>query len=273
MKVCVLGLGNIGLPVAQHISKKCKQTKGYDISPKAVSNAQTNGVKASTVLGYADIYVIAVNTWYRNGYPDMSAIEECTKKAAAINPKALFCYESTLCKGTARALAKKYNLQYVAVCPHRWWKQEEDKHGVVQLRVLGTLNPKSQEKALAFYSSLGIPIKLTDTMEVAELAKLVENTYYYLRIAYAEELKLLCEKNNLNFEELRDAVNTKWNVDMAEPREGIGGECLPKDIQFLMDACHQSPLLHGAVEADINYRASLTQEKEVVVIHSRTRAK
>jgi nucleotide sugar dehydrogenase len=271
MKVCIMGLGNIGFPVAQHISKKYKQTQGYDISPKAVTTAKENGIKASTELSYADTYVIAVNTWYRNGYPDMSAIEDCVKRATQLNPKALICFESTLVKGTARALARKYNLYNIAVCPHRWWKQEEDKHGVVQLRVLGALNFKSLEKALSFYSSLGIPTHIVNSIEIAELSKLVENTYYYLRIAYAEELKLLCDKNNLDFNELRDAVNTKWNVDMAEVREGIGGECLPKDIQFLISSYAQTPLLHGAVTTDINYRASLDEPNPCTVLQARAK--
>jgi UDP-N-acetyl-D-mannosaminuronic acid dehydrogenase len=264
-----MGLGNIGLPVAVHISKKYPKTRGYDISPNAVNNAKKHGVNASTQPNHADIYVVAVNTWYRKGYPDMSAIEECIKKISTLNPKALVCFESTLCEGTARALAKKYQLENVAVCPHRWWKQEEEKYGVVQLRVLGALNPKSQQKALAFYSALGIPTLLASSMEVAELSKLVENTYYYLRIAYAEELKLLCDKTNIDFDELRDAVNTKWNVDMAEARDGIGGECLPKDIQFLITSHSQMPLLHGAVTADMNYRASLNPQKPLAIIRTR----
>ncbi len=268
-----MGLGNIGLPVAQHIAKKYNQTKGYDISPKAIQNAKKSGVKASTELAYADIYVVAVNTWYRNGYPDMTAIEDCVKKASELNPDALITFESTLVKGTARALAQKYDLNYIAVCPHRWWKQEENKHGVVQLRVLGTLNFKSLEKALSFYSSLGIPTHLVNSLEIAELAKLVENTYYYLRIAYAEELKMLCDKNHLDFEELRDAVNTKWNVDMAEAREGIGGECLPKDIQFLINSYPQAPLLHGAVTADIDYRAAVTPQKNLAILQTHKQRK
>jgi UDP-N-acetyl-D-mannosaminuronate dehydrogenase len=203
----------------------------------------------------------------------MTAIEDCVKKASKQNPKALFCFESTLVKGTARALAQKYELNNIAVCPHRWWKQEENKHGVVQLRVLGTLNLQSLEKALSFYSSLGIPTHIVNSLEIAELAKLVENTYYYLRIAYAEELKMLCEKNHLDFEELREAVNTKWNVDMAEAREGIGGECLPKDIQFLISSYPQAALLHGAVTADIDYRANLDPQKNFAVLQAHKQRK
>ncbi|MCL2288596.1 MAG: NAD(P)-binding domain-containing protein [Candidatus Bathyarchaeota archaeon] len=257
MRVCVMGLGNIGLPVIQHISKIYKQTVGYDISQKAVDSAMKNGVTASTELAYADVYIIAVNTWYRNSHTDMSAIEDCVQKVSKLNPNALICFESTLAKGTVRNLSKKYNLSNLAVCPHRWWKQEEDKYGVVQLRVLGALNQESQKNATAFYNTLGVPLHIVSSLEIAELSKIVENSYYYLRIAYAEELKLLCDENNLDFEELRDAVNTKWNVDMAEVRDGIGGECLPKDIQFLISSYPQATLLTGAVTADTNYRTKL----------------
>ena len=263
--ICVMGLGNIGTPVVQHISKIYKQTHGYDISKEAVIVAKEMGVNASMELICADIYVIAVNTWYRNGYPDMSAIEDCVKRVSEINPHALICFESTLVKGTARNLAKKYNLSNISVCPHRWWKQEEDKHGVAQLRVLGSLNQESQRKACSFYESLGIPHHIVDSLEIAEISKLVENTYYYLRIAYAEELKLLCDENNLNFDELRVAVNTKWNVDLAEARDGIGGECLPKDIQFLINAYPKTSLLQGAVNADVNYQAKISMKKNSTV--------
>jgi len=252
-----MGLGNIGLPVVQHVSKVYRQTQGYDISLEAVNAVKKKGIDASTELACADIYVIAVNTWHRNGYSDMSAIEDCTKQALKLNPDALICFESTLAKGTARKLAEKYNSSNMAVCPHRWWKQEEDKYGVIQLRVLGALNQESQKKALDFYNTLGIPIHVVSSLEIAELSKLVENTYYYLRIAYAEDLKLLCEDNRVSFEELREAVNTKWNVDMAEARDGIGGECLPKDIQILIDTYPNMPLLHGAISTDKNYRAKI----------------
>ena len=76
MNICVLGLGNIGLPVAIQVSK-FYPTKGYDIKESAVVNALSKGVQASTTLGFADIYVVAVNTYFRNDAPDMSAVDCC----------------------------------------------------------------------------------------------------------------------------------------------------------------------------------------------------
>ncbi len=256
-KVVVLGLGNIGLPILRHLSKVYLKASGFDISETAIAHAIQNGFRASAQLEWASIYVIAVNTWYHNGYSDMSAVENCVQKISLINPKALVCFESTLSVGTCRRLSRKYNLKYAAVCPHRWWKQDQANYGVVQTRVLGALSRESYDKAIKFYCDLRIPTVVVSCPEVAEASKLAENTYYYLRIAYAQELKLMCNCNKIEFAELRRAVNTKWNVDMAEAMSGIGGECLPKDIQFLIESCQSTSLLKGAVASDIQYRKSL----------------
>src|SRR5919198_667522 len=77
--------------------------------------------------------------------------------------------------------------------------------------------------------SLGIPMHPVSKIEVAEMTKIIENAHRYLQIAFAEDLYLYCQANNINFSELRDALNTKWNVNILEPREGIGGHCLQQD--------------------------------------------
>jgi nucleotide sugar dehydrogenase len=257
MNVCILGLGNIGLPVARHISM-FYPVKGYDIKNGAIINALSKGVEASTTLEHADIYVVAVNTYFRNNAPDMSAVDYCCRKISKLNRNALVCFESTLAVGTSRQMAKKHNLKFVAVCPHRWWKKDQLNHGVVQTRVLGALNAESKQKATKFYSSLQIPTHEVDSTELAEVSKLVENSDYYIRIAYAEELKLMCDKNGLDFNKLREAVNTKWNMDLPEAIEGISGECLPKDIQFLQCLDPSNILLKAAVQLDECYRNRLT---------------
>jgi UDP-N-acetyl-D-mannosaminuronate dehydrogenase len=114
-----MGLGNIGIPVASHILK-FYPTVEYDIKDAATVNALSKGVQASTTLEHADIYVVAVNTYFRNNDPDLSAVDSCCDKISKINPNALVCFESTLTVGTSRQMAKKYKLQYVAVCPHRY---------------------------------------------------------------------------------------------------------------------------------------------------------
>jgi UDP-N-acetyl-D-mannosaminuronate dehydrogenase len=104
--------------------------------------------------------------------------------------------------------------------------------------------------------SLGIPMHPVSTIEIAELSKIVENANRYLQIAFAEDLYLYCQANNINFSELRDAVNTKWNVHILEPRDGIGGHCLPKDTKMFLQSSKsiKSKILEAAMEADQDYR-------------------
>jgi len=97
-------------------------------------------------------------------------------------------------------------------------------------------------------------------IETAEITKVVENAHRYLQIAFAEELYLYCQANNINFPELRDALNTKWNVNILEPREGIGGHCLPKDTKMFLHSSSssskskRSKILTAAMEVDQQYR-------------------
>ncbi len=93
-------------------------------------------------------------------------------------------------------------------------------------------------------------------VEIAETTKIVKNAHRYLQIAFAEELYLYCQESNMSFSELRDALNTKWNVHILEPREGIGGHCLPKDTKMFLQSSNliRSRILTAATEVDENYR-------------------
>src|SRR5919197_1232734 len=106
--------------------------------------------------------------------------------------------------------------------------------------------------------SLGIPMHPVSEVEIAELTKIIENAHRYLQIAFAEELYLYCQANNINFPELRESLNTKWNVHILEPREGIGGHCLPKDTKMFLQSSSsrstKSKILAAAMEVDEDYR-------------------
>jgi nucleotide sugar dehydrogenase len=258
--VCVLGLGNIGLPVAKHIAQHYPVI-GYDINPQAVLLAIENGISAFNQLPNDDIYVITVNTWFRKGQPDMSAIHDCCQQISTINPKALICFESTLSVGTAR-MATTYDLSLAAVCPHRWWQHDEQNYGVKQQRVLGAFNAASMHKARDFYHTLNIPIHPVSSLEIAELSKIVENANTFYRSAFAQEVKMMCDANSIDFHELRQASNTKWNIELYEARDGIGGECLPKDTQFLIDFSQNTThLLKAAIHANDHYHQSVKSLK------------
>jgi UDP-N-acetyl-D-mannosaminuronic acid dehydrogenase len=90
-------------------------------------------------------------------------------------------------------------------------------------------------------------------VEIAELTKIIENVDRYLQMAFAKDLFLYCQANNVNFAELRDALNTKWNVNILEPRDGIGGPCLPKDTKMFLQSSNLK-ILRAAMEVDKRFR-------------------
>jgi UDP-N-acetyl-D-mannosaminuronic acid dehydrogenase len=104
--------------------------------------------------------------------------------------------------------------------------------------------------------SLGIPLHMVTDIEIAEVSKIAENAHRFLQIAFAEDLYLYCRNNGINFFELRNALNTKWNVEILEPREGIGGHCLPKDTRIFLESSKstKSKILKAAMAVDNDYR-------------------
>jgi len=183
---------------------------------------------------------------------------------------------------------------HVAHVPHRWYGLEEEEHGVKQLRVAGGVCDCCLNAAMQFYnyanesvnndimnSSISdgsdddvdnkrysnyasakksgprIPLYPVSNIEIAEITKIAENSHRYLQIAFAEDLYLYCQGNGINFQELRNALNTKWNVNILEPRDGIGGHCLPKDTKMFLESTtssRKSKILSAAIEVDQDYR-------------------
>jgi UDP-N-acetyl-D-mannosaminuronic acid dehydrogenase len=126
------------------------------------------------------------------------------------------------------------------------------------MRVIGGSKPCCIQQAKNFYGKLlEIPLFPVSSPDIAELTKIVENSYRYVEIAFAEELKIICDKTNVDFNELRSAVNTKWNVNILEAKQGIGGHCLPKDSQMLLDLSKDvvhSSVIEAAKKIDHQYR-------------------
>jgi UDP-N-acetyl-D-mannosaminuronic acid dehydrogenase len=286
-KVLVVGLGQLGLPVARYVKEKgFDDVYGYDISPKAMERAEKiAGIKKANDLSDFDVYILCVSTHK----PDdmftpqieglLSIVERISKEAR--RDGALVSIESTIPRGTSARVFEMLNHRlHVAHAPHRWYALEEKEHGVNQLRVVGGVCDCCLQTAMQFYNgtcssfiststatssssssegmpkSLGIPIHPVSKIEIAELSKIAENAHRYLQIAFAEDLYLYCQENNLNFSDLRDALNTKWNVNILEPKEGIGGHCLPKDTRMFLQSSKsiKSKILTAAMEVDQDYR-------------------
>ena len=106
--------------------------------------------------------------------------------------------------------------------------------------------------------NLGIPLHPVSDVEIAEITKIAENAHRYLQIAFAEDIYLYCQANDINFPELREALNTKWNVEILEPRDGIGGHCLPKDTKMFLQSSKsvtaRSRILKASMEVDEEYK-------------------
>jgi UDP-N-acetyl-D-mannosaminuronic acid dehydrogenase len=295
-RVLVIGLGQLGLPVAKFIKEQEEfDVYGYDISSKAMDRAQTTaGIKKATSFSDFDVYILCISTHK----PDdmfspqieglLSIVNKISKEA---KNGALVSIESTIPKGTSKKVFEMLNHRlHVAHAPHRWYALEEQEHGVNQVRVIGGVCDCCLKVAMYFYDgksenmnssstststtstitttsitnekgkgkgkSLGIPMHPVSDIEIAELSKIAENAHRYLQIAFAEDLYLYCQANNINFSELRDAINTKWNVHILEPREGIGGHCLPKDTKMFLHSSKsiKSKILQAAIEVDQDYR-------------------
>ena len=261
-KVCVIGLGNVGRPTASYIHEHGYPVYGYDIDHKKIS--QLNPITAFcnwSEVPECNTYIVCVNTGWKDGKPDMSNVfDACKKIAEKKKEKPLVCIESTVAVGTCRKIAEMFDEVYLAHVPHRFWAGDPKEHGVKQVRVVGALDYESLIRAKSFYESMGIPLYPVSSLEVAEMAKIAENAYRFVQIAFVEQLRLLCEKHNIPFKEVRESANTKWNIELLEARDGIKGECLPKDIRYLA-ALGEAPILRGAIETDRKYVKYLNSKK------------
>ena len=292
-KVLIVGLGQIGFPVAKYVKERGFDTYGYDINTEAMENAQRSiGIKQVTDFGSYDfdVYVICVSTHKPDDIfsPQIDGILSVADKISReAKNDALVSIESTIPKGTSKKVFEILNHRlHVVHAPHRWYASEEKEHGVNQLRIIGGVCDCCLRVGLQFYGSyndgidrgnypttsssykdLRIAMHPVSQIETAEITKIAENAHRYLQIAFAEELYLYCQANDINFSELRDAVNTKWNVEILEAREGIGRHCLPKDTKMFLESSKfiRSKILAAAMEVDEDYkryRAKLYSQHE-----------
>lgn len=249
--VCVIGLGQIGLPTAHCIWQRGLK-EGFDVCGYDKRKVQAPFETFTKEIPRCDVYVICVH----DKTPEMPNVFDVCSKIT--NKEALICIESTLAVGTARRCAERFGFKRLVHIPHRYWAADLENHGVRQLRVIGALNPVSLSKAEKFYKVLDIPLYRVVSLEIAEAIKLAENAHRYVQVAFVEQLVLLCDMLDIPFKELKAGMETKWNVDLLEPRDGIKGSCLPKDLNFLI-SIGEMPLFKGARETDKKYVESISK--------------
>jgi len=286
-KVLVIGLGQLGLPVAKYVKQRGFETYGYDMNSERMKQAEKNyGIKIIEQFDDIDVFILCVSTHNPDDEytPYVDGLFELARKISKeAKNGSLVSIESTVPKGTSKKIFEILNHRlHVAHVPHRWYALEEEIHGVNQVRVIGGVSDCCLKTALQFYNrnnealefsdntnsentsesaqstavDLGIPMHPVSEIEIAELTKIIENADRYLQIAFSEDLYLYCQANNVNFGELRDSLNTKWNVKILEPRDGVGGHCLPKDTKMFLQSSKsiKSKILTSAMEVDKEYR-------------------
>lgn len=265
--VCVIGLGTVGAPTSEYFAGRGMPTYGCDLNPGALKPLEGRLTRVATRLSdlpLADLYVITVDSRLQGTVPAVGNVYRACESIAALTSPPLVSIESTVPVGTcdkiyAEVFGMRGNLVHI---PHRWWAEDTLHHGVAQPRVVGSVNPEGIGLAMDFYGSVGISLLPVRDIRVAEACKIAENTDRYLRIAYAELLWMVCIEHGLDFTELRGAMNSKWNTEILEARDGIGGTCLPKDIHYLRAAApHLCHLLDGAIAVDSMYRSVIAKRE------------
>ena len=267
-KVLVIGLGQIGYSNAEYMTMKGLIVDGYDISDKAITRAIDDQIiqkKATSFAGY-DYYVICISTHRPDDMftPYLDGLYEIARRLSYEGKTgALVGIDSTVTRGTSERIKEilRHRMHVVHV-PHRFYINEKHDHGVQQARVVGGCKRCCIEKAKHFYGDLlDIPLHEVESIEVAELCKIMENSYRYVEIAFAKELRMFCDRSGISFDELRNAINTKWNIKVLEAREGIGGHCLPKDSQMFLDLSKnliETSIIDAAKKVDAEYRSHIS---------------
>jgi UDP-N-acetyl-D-glucosamine dehydrogenase len=176
--------------------------------------------------------------------PDLDLLQNATRDVAPhLSDGTLFVSESTSYPGTLRELiiplvnelknSDAKNL-YFASAPERVnpgdpiWDQKNTP------RLVGGIDEESQKRALAFYSSICDSVVATSTPEIAEAAKILENTFRLVNIAMINEFTQLCSAQGINVHEVINAATTKpYGFMPFRPGVGIGGHCIPVDPLYL----------------------------------------
>jgi UDP-N-acetyl-D-glucosamine dehydrogenase len=242
----VVGIDNFEAKVAQINSGK---SSVEDISDTQLQAALTSGAyRASTdfsAVAKASVIAICVPTPLdEKREPDLSLLQSAASAIAPfVSNETLVVSESTSYPGTLRdiimptvdSLKPKDSVKvYFASAPERVnpgdpvWNQKNTP------RLVGAVDAESQVKALAFYESICDVSVSVSSPEVAEAAKLLENTFRLVNIALINEFTQLCTSTGINVHEVIDAASSKpYGFMPFRPGVGVGGHCIPVDPLYL----------------------------------------
>ena len=267
-RVVVLGLGYVGLPLAVVLAEAGYQVTGVDPDLEKVSllnqgisyidDVDIEAVKLLTesksllatsdfsVVADADAVSICVPTPLRKTRdPDLSYIVDVSEAIAPyIHPNMVVVLESTTYPGTTRELLLPKLIEvsnltvgenfFLAFSPERVDPGREDWTTVNTPKVVGGITPACTEIASAFYDQAIENIVSVSTAEVAEMTKLLENTYRMVNIGLVNEMAIMCDRMGIDVWEVIEAAATKpFGFMKFTPGPGLGGHCIPIDPLYL----------------------------------------
>ena len=281
-KLCVIGLGYIGLPTACLFATHGYEVLGVDTQQgvvDAVGRGSTpfdepglegllrealdsNRLQVSTRLEVADVLIIAVPTPLdgRTRMADLSNVRQAANSIASFLRKGnMVVLESTVPPGTSQKLlattleesglraGQDFDLVH---CPERAIPGNAVHEMVHNDRIIGGISGQSAERARKLYSCFVQASFHQTNLWTAEMVKLMENTYRDLNIALANEFAQIAEENEVNVWEAIELANMHPRVDILKPGPGVGGHCLAIDPWFLAGDSAQSKII--ALAREIN---------------------
>ena len=259
-KICIMGMGYIGLPTAALLANRGYQVHGVDINQHTIdiinrgeihiveaeldtfvrSAVQSGSLMANINPAESDIFMIAVPTPFHadklnkitnSPIPNVDYIVDAAKKIAPyIKPGNLVLLESTSPVGTTDMMTDVLKIEgvdvnniFVAHSPERVLPGHIMRELIENDRVVGGINNESTKKAADFYRTFVEGEVLETTAKTAEMAKLTENSFRDVNIAFANELSILCDDMDIDVRELIYLANKHPRVNVLNPGCGVGG--------------------------------------------------
>ncbi|WNO60672.1 UDP-N-acetyl-D-mannosamine dehydrogenase [Rheinheimera sp. MMS21-TC3] len=286
-RVSVIGLGYIGLPTAAVIASRGVEVIGIDVSEHAVTTinqgkvhivepdldmlvqaAVTTGkLRASLIPEAAEAFLIAVPTPFKDDkVPDLSYIETALQTIAPVIEKGnLIVLESTSPVGTTDKISQwlaelrpdlvmphqdmDHADVFIAHCPERVLPGRVLQELVSNDRIIGGITDRCAQRAIDLYSLFVRGDCIKTNARTAEMAKLTENSFRDVNIAFANELSMICDHLKINVWELIKLANRHPRVNILSPGPGVGGHCIAVDPWFIVDSApEQAQIIRKARE-------------------------
>lgn len=265
-KVCVIGLGYIGLPTAALLATNGYEVSGVDVNLSVVDtinqgrihiiepdldayvrSAVSNGkLKAYSSPQVSDVYIICVPTPFHesSGVPQPNVdyvLEAASSIKSLIKTGDLIILESTSPVGTTEKIEKVF-IEFgvdvkslnIAYCPERVLPGKIMIELVENDRIVGGLTEKSTKVVSDFYRTFVSGDVLETNAPTAEMCKLAENSYRDVNIAFANELSLLSANAGIDVWKLIQLANRHPRVNILQPGTGVGGHCIAVDPWFIV---------------------------------------